>query len=273
MAESGLRGKVVPRQRVSVARAHGAGSATELGGVVMITVHRFLFAILLGLAPQTFAFAEDSAFNCQAGGAMTLPAGRALLEKVQTQYAGVEALRGRFRQESYVAALDEREGSGGEMWFSKPGKMRWEYSQPRPQSVVVNQGTLWLYQPDKAQVMIDDIGNVLLSSLPISFMMGVGNLGRDFELKGACRGPEGVILSLVPKKSKGEEADALEGFDLLVDSGESLPKGAKISSLGGNVTSIIFRDLVKNGGKAEPQRFVLDYPKGVDVMDRRKSAN
>ncbi len=249
------------------------GRAAEDRGMHMFISHRFTFALILSLMGKTAAFAQQKAFECRSGGEMTISEGQALMAKVQAQYAGVEDLHGAFRQESYVAALDESESSGGEMWFAKPGKMRWEYAQPRPQSVVVNQGTLWLYQPDKAQVLIDDIGNVLLSSLPISFMMGVGNLSREFELKGACRGPEGVILRLIPRKTKGESTDALEGFDLLVDAAQSLPKGAKISSLGGNITAIVFSDLVKNGGAKEGRRFVLEYPKGVDVMDRRQSAH
>ncbi len=244
-------------------------------GGVMIHIRRFLAGLVTVCAVSGFdvAVAQVSAFECQKGGELSVAQGRELLAKVQGQYAGIEVLQGAFRQDSYVAALDESESSAGEMWFAKPGKMRWEYAKPRPQSVVVTQSTLWLYQPDKQQVLVDDIGNVLLSSLPISFMMGVGNLSRDFDLKGACQGPEGVILRLVPRKSKGDANDALEGFDLLVDKAQSLPKGAKISSLGGNTTAIIFNNLLSQGVKQDPRRFVLDYPKGVDVMDRRQTAH
>jgi outer membrane lipoprotein carrier protein len=195
------------------------------------------------------------------------------LGKVQSTYASIETLHGGFRQDSYVAALDEQESSSGEMWFGKPGKMRWVYAKPRPQTVVINGGTLWLYQPENRQVVIDDIGNVLLSSLPVSFMMGLGNLSRDFDLKGACKGSEGVVLQLVPRKKEEKEGqgDSLDGFDLLVDAEQALPKGAKISSLGGNTTEIVFSNLSTKGGSQPAGRFVLEYPKGVDVMDRRLS--
>jgi outer membrane lipoprotein-sorting protein len=77
----------------------------------------------------------------------------------------------------------------------------------------------------------------------------------------------------VPHKSGEKDAggDALEGFDLLVDAAQSLPKGAKISSLGGNTTAIIFTNLSPKVSSPDPRRFVLEYPKGVDVMDRRLS--
>ncbi len=219
------------------------------------------------------ASAHMKAFSCPAGAELSSVEARELLEKVQTRYTTIDSLHGDFRQDSYVAALDEQETSSGEMWFGKPGKMRWVYAKPRPQTVVITEGTLWLYQPETRQVVIDDIGNVLLSSLPVAFMMGVGNLSRDFDLKGGCKGPEGVVLRLAPHKSSEKDAagDALEGFDLLVDTAQFVPKGAKISSLGGNTTAIIFSNLTTKVGAPEPRRFVLEYPKGVDVMDRRLS--
>ena len=246
-------------------------SSLERNGASMNGVRQIIAGIMacVVMSHGRCADAQGRAFACKDAPQLSEAEGKEFLEKVQARYVGIESLKGNFQQHSYVAALDESEDSSGEMWFSKPGKMRWEYSQPRKQSVVVNESTLWLYQPDKGQVMVDDIGNVLLSNLPISFMMGVGNLSRDFELRGGCRGPEGAVLSLVPKKAKGESSDALEGFDLLVDTAQFLPKGAKISSLGGNVTSIVFKNVTVDGATLDPRRFVLEYPKGVDVMDRR----
>jgi outer membrane lipoprotein carrier protein len=232
-----------------------------------LQISLFLWASLL----CTEGFAQMKAFECVAGQEVSLERGRELLTKVQNEYASIEVLQGNFQQDSYVAALDESEVSSGEMWFGKPGKMRWVYAKPRAQTVVINEGTLWLYQVENRQVIIDDIRKVLLSSLPVSFMMGLGNVHRDFELRGACKGSEGVILRLVPQKStkKGESEEALQGFELLVDEQRALPKGAKISSLGGNVTAILFKNLLSKGVASDPRRFVLEYPKGVDVMDRR----
>jgi outer membrane lipoprotein carrier protein len=214
--------------------------------------------------------AQMRSFDCSKGAEMSTEEGKRLLDSVQRTYSGIEVLHGKFRQDSYVAALDEGEVSSGEMWFGKPGKMRWVYKEPREQVVVINNGVLWLYQPDKNQVLIDDISQVLLSNLPIVFMTGLGNLSRDFDFQGACRSADGVVLTLQPHKSEpSEQSDPLEGFQLLVDEDQSLPKGAKITSLGGNVTAIIFEGLRTKGVKVDAATFVLDYPKGVDVIDRR----
>jgi outer membrane lipoprotein-sorting protein len=214
--------------------------------------------------------AQMRAFDCPKGAEMTVEQGKRLLDSVQRTYSTIEALHGRFLQDSYVAALDEGEVSSGEMWFGKPGKMRWVYREPRAQTVVINGGVLWLHQPDKNQVLIDDITQVLLSNLPIVFMTGLGNLSRDFDFQGACRGSEGVVMTLLPHRTDPTSApDPLEGFQLLVDEHQNLPKGAKITSLGGNITAITFSGLSRSGREQDPNTFVLDYPKGVDLMDRR----
>jgi outer membrane lipoprotein carrier protein len=180
-------------------------------------------------------------------------------------------MQGSFKQDSYVAALDEGEASSGSMVFAKPGKMRWSYKTPREQEVVIRDGELWMYQTDQGQVMIDSVGAVLLSALPVSFLMGIGNVTKDFDLVSACRTSAGIAISLVPHKdaaSKGKE-EALEGFTLLVDGSKNVPQGAKIVSVGGNITAIVFENLQLNVQGISPGRFVLEYPKGVDILDRR----
>ena len=226
-----------------------------------------------GGKPTTVDLSENP-FSCRATAAtITAAQARTILDRVQAHYATIESMQGTFHQDSYVAALDEGESSSGTMIFAKPGKMRWSYSVPRRQEVIIRNGELWMYQPDKGQVMIDDIGAVLLSALPVAFLMGIGNLTKDFDLVSACHTSAGVTLSLVPH-SKGSSTDtqeALEGFILLVDEQKNVPQGAKISSVGGNTTAIVFKNLQLNVPGLSQQRFVLEYPKGVDLLDRRKS--
>jgi outer membrane lipoprotein carrier protein len=198
----------------------------------------------------------------------------AIVEKVQAQYSSIGSMRGTFSQDSFVAALDEGELSSGSMVFLKPGKMRWSYRKPREQEVVIRDGEMWIYQPDKGQVLIDRVDNVLLSALPISFLMGLGNLTKDFKVLSACYGNrDGVLLTLEPRKSGAQDGkqrgDNLEGFTLLVDRSGGVPRGAKVNSVGGNRTVILFEGLEVNPAQGVVDRFQLEYPKGVDILDRR----
>lgn len=245
----------------------------------MVSLFRLAITTVAVLtAYSNLVSAQMRAFECYPDQKLAEEDGKAVMSRVQVRYMDIATLHGEFSQESYVAALDHGEQSSGQMWFSKPGQMRWEYEEPRAQSVIIRDNTLWLYQPDKGQVMIDDISDVLLSQLPVAFMSGLGNLSKDFSFKGACKSPEGIVLSLVPKPAKkgrgakesGVGNDELEGFELLVSPGQNLPQGARVTSLGGNVTAIVFRHTKTSGVEIKPSTFVLDYPNGVDIMDRRQ---
>jgi outer membrane lipoprotein carrier protein len=216
---------------------------------------------------------DTDPFVCVAGSAVSPSQGRALLERVQTYYSSIQSMQGSFHQDSYVAALDEGEASSGVMVFAKPGKMRWSYKEPRLQEVVIRDGELWMYQPDKGQVMIDSVGAVLLSALPVSFLMGIGNVTKDFDLVSACKTSAGVVVSLVPHQDAAskEKEQALEGFMLLINERKQVPQGAKIISVGGNTTAIVFENLQLNVANIPAEKFVLEYPKGVDILDRRNA--
>ncbi len=237
------------------------------------------FATFINVTVSAEADAQLRAFECEGQKPLSRSEADAAIAQVQTSYAAVSASRGAFSQESYLAALDASESSSGEMWFEKPGKMRWNYTQPRVQEVVVAGGTLWVHQVDKGQVMIESVEQALLSDLPIAFLMGLGDLSRDFTFKAGCRNADGTVLSLVPRSSAqdGKEPGVqqqggdLSGFDLLLARGAMMPKGAKVTSLGGNVTAIVFDRLRTEGVNPPAGTFVLEYPKGVDILDRRSN--
>ncbi len=247
-----------------------------LSGPATWLTQKVIMTVMVVVSLMFSAHAQVEAFECGAGqevaaAQLSAAQGKALLERVQRQYASLEFMHGTFRQDSFVAALEQSESSAGEVWFGKPGKMRWVYTTPQPQTVIIKGKELWLYQPDKQQVLVDNIEQVLLSALPVSFMMGVGSLSKDFEYRGACRTRDGVVLRLQPRESgkKSGASEGLEGFLLLVDERTNLPKGAKITSLGGNVTAIVFSNVSTQGALFSSSTFVLEYPNGVDVVDRR----
>ena len=80
-----------------------------------------LVATLFAVLQIQDCSAEMKAFVCPANSDLSASEAKELLAKVQTRYSSIETLHGDFRQDSYVAALDEQESSSGEMWFGKPG--------------------------------------------------------------------------------------------------------------------------------------------------------
>ncbi len=219
-------------------------------------------ALLFGRA----AGAEFRSLEC--GESVSKQEANQLIDQVQQKYSKVAGLKAGFYQHSYLLALDTSELSSGTVWFSKPGRMKWVYTQPEEQVFVVNDETLWLYQPLDKQVLIHDFKDVLLTDLPVAFLMGIGDLRKDFDLKSACRNQEGIVLDLIPgarKKAKEE----LQGFRLLIDMSSNFPKGAEVIHVGGNSTAILLQDISLNPD-TEAKLFEPKFPEGTDINDLRR---
>jgi outer membrane lipoprotein carrier protein len=100
--------------------------------------------------------------------------------------AGVQAFYNRttdfasdFRQFNTTAATNTTTESRGRVQIRRPGRMRWDYTQP-PGNLVVSDGTqLWTYEPASRQAFL---ANLAQSQLPaaLSFLMGTGNLASNF---------------------------------------------------------------------------------------------
>lgn len=184
-----------------------------------------------------------------------------LLKAVSARYRQITDLSSRFEQESYFLGLDQRVVSRGEVRFKKPGLMDWVYEDPEPQRFVADGRTLWFHQPEQNQVTVGEFNQAFSSDLPVSFLLGIGNLEEDFALKSACKSTRGIVLELQPKKKDA----SLDQFSLLVSKSDREPIGAKVVDAGGNETEIVFDDIKLNGGIDE-KRFTFDIPKGTDVV-------
>lgn len=235
-----------------------------------------LISLLFGVTP---AAAETMrSFECESDGKLSLAEAKEAVKRVQSEYATVTSLRADFLQSSYSLALDESSRSNGLMWFSRPGRMKWHYRAPEEQIFVIRDDTLWFYQVPEKQVVIDKFTDVLISELPVAFLMGIGNLQRDFAVKGACRSGSGTVIQLEPaskkaasRQGRGEgKAEQVSSFKLLVNRAD-FPIGASVSDVGGNITSIMLSE-IRTGAGFDDAEFGTVFPRGTDVIDHRKQS-
>lgn len=223
----------------------------------------------LGLCLSSVSARAEDIVTCV--GRKLLPAGEgaAVQKKLQAAYQGVSSLTAEFLQHSFLQALEVAESSSGLVSFQRPGKMAWDYQEPEVQQFIFADSTMWFYQKEQNQVLIDSAKDVLLSDLPISFLLGIGDISRDFNLVGACRREEGIVLELTPKVAGDEQSGkGLKGFQLLVEPERSLPIGARVVDLGGNVTTVLLRNVTTNAS-LDQKRFTPSFPSGTDIQDRR----
>ncbi len=190
-----------------------------------------------------------------------------LLDRIQTSYAKVTTLHASFGQVAYLSALDVQEVSTGRVWYQKPGKMRWRYESPEVQEFGIAGSEVVLYQEADHQVIVDAASSVLLSDLPVSFLLGLGNLKRDFTLLESCAGEGGTMITVIPRDAKSQEGVRLLKLAIATDT--LRPLGAEVTDEAGNVTTIRLVAPTWNASVTEKDLTVV-YPKGIDVVDRRK---
>jgi len=127
-----------------------------------------------------------------------------------------------FFQESRIASLDRMQRARGDVkvLFDSRGQefdrgpdsrvatvmFHWQYQEPTRQELVSDGKTMWVYLPENNQVIQSDIGLVSKAreSNPMTFLTGLGNLSRDFQINFATpnRDVEGnYILELRPRRT------------------------------------------------------------------------
>ncbi len=234
----------------------------------------FFSLLFLFVGFLTSANAQQSpilqAFNCKKE--ISLDEANKIVAEAQKGFSELRSMRADFYQDSFMLALDESEMSAGKVRLLKPGRMRWDYNTPEEQIFIVKEKDIWLYQPRLSQVMIDTLDKVLISQLPTAFLMGVGDLKKDFSVKSGCSTKDATLLNLMPA-SDSSESGSLSEFMLLLDSQTYLPKGAKITDLAGNQTAIIFKSIVLNDKAITDADFTYKFPENLDIDDRRKGTS
>jgi outer membrane lipoprotein carrier protein len=194
------------------------------------------------------------------GGACPDPA--TIVKKLQERYDETRTFHAKVRQEMKVASLGVSDVSEGTVVFKKPGKMRWEFTTPRPQQIVSDGTTLWISQPDDRQVLKAPFRAAFVSTTPVSFLLGVGRITDEFRPEADARGCTATRLYVSLKAKNNEDVGALSfgvdraTFDIVE---------AAVTDPLGNVTTLSVTDIVRNGDEPDAT-FDYKVPAGVDVI-------
>lgn len=185
-----------------------------------------------------------------------------VVENLQKSYDSAVDFVADFQQETEVKTLNRKLKTSGQVYFKRPGKMLWRYNEPKGQLVLADGKNFYFYQPEQRQVMKSPLKNAFRSDIPLSFLLGLGSLKRDFKVtsKGLEQGH--YLLQLAPKGGPGGIGEILLGverrsFDII---------SARILDATGNVTTIRFSNMQKGVGLKD-SLFRLQVPDGVDVVE------
>ena len=183
--------------------------------------------------------------------------------RVQARYDGVKDLEARFTQTSRSVALGraaQELRASGKAVFAKPGRMRWTYETPEPSVVVSDGQTLWIYDPKAREAQEFPVGQGFLSGSAVQFLLGEGQILRDFDVRAEQCTSDPVRLLMTPKQDA-----TYERLELLVAAGSGDVKGTAVVDLFGNRTEVTFESLATDR-HPDPASFRFQPEAGVRVL-------
>lgn len=185
-----------------------------------------------------------------------------VVDALQKSYDATVDFVADFRQETEVKSLGRSLKASGKVSFKRPGKMFWNYETPKGQFVVADGKHLYFYQPEQNQVIKSPLKNAFRGDIPLSFLLGLGNLKKDFNatLKGSDEAQN--IVRLEPKGEAGGYNEILLG----VSKSSSDILWVSVRDAASNLTTLRFSGMRKGVG-IKDSLFQVQIPNGADVVE------
>jgi outer membrane lipoprotein carrier protein len=186
----------------------------------------------------------------------------AIVDRLQRTYDATADFVADFQQETEVQTLNRSLKTSGKLTYKRPGKMLWRYETPKGQFVLADGKHLYFYQPEQNQIIKSPLQNAFRTDIPLSFLLGLGNLKRDFNATLKATEENQHILRLEPKGNAGGYSDILMG----VSKATSDILWVSVRDGAGNLTTIRFSDMRKGTG-VNDSLFKLQIPQGADIVE------
>ena len=179
-------------------------------------------------------------------------------ERLDAYLAGLDSVSSRFEQRVFDEQRNLLERSIGTFLIDRPGRFRFEYSDP-PQIIVGDGSRIWIYDPELAQVTVTDM-EAALGSTPAVLLTSERPVEDWFRIT-KVDAREGLdVFVLEPKRE-----DAVFTRIGLAFLGGELRRMELLDQFG--QTSLISFDDVQRLPAIPDRTFTFTPPAGVDVID------
>jgi outer membrane lipoprotein carrier protein len=180
---------------------------------------------------------------------------------VEHYLAGLSSWSADFKQTIADGQGKVLRSASGKFFLERPGKFRWDYTEPSEQLILADGKQIWFYDKDLAQANVRKVDGTLAST-PAMLLSGTGSVSSEFDIK--TLPSEGGLhwFQLAPKHPNSDFQLVRIGFD---KDGElaTMFLADKLDQ----ITQVSFTHPVKNP-KLAPDLFTFTPPPGVDVIGR-----
>lgn len=124
-----------------------------------------------------------------------------MLKAVEARYNSAKTLEVAF-SETYAAQGKPKRTESGVLSLRKPGRMRWEYTQPAGKLFVADGKFFYLYSPSSQRVTKTKAKESEDMHAPLAFLLGRLNFSKDFRELSARPEAGGTWVSAIPKSDQ-----------------------------------------------------------------------
>jgi outer membrane lipoprotein carrier protein len=182
------------------------------------------------------------------------------LQNVEARYNRAKTLQVLF-QEDYTAPGRSRRTESGTLQLRKPGRMRWDYTQPKGKLFISDGKWLWLYTPSDNRAEKMKLKESEDMRAPLAFLLG--KLDFDKEFRNIQSRPEGDGLRITAEpKTDNMPYSAVE---FVVMPGNSI-REVKVTGFDRSILNFTF-DNEKLNPPLDSQLFRFNPPAGATVVE------
>ncbi len=218
--------------------------------------------VLLTLAAVCVVLSGQALRTAAADQSQQLPEDLAeIINGLEERY-NVPDFSAEFQQESVLKAMDIRDTANGKVWFQRPGKMRWEYEKPEPQTIITDSRELWIFRPLDNQVMVGKAPAYFSGGKGASFLTDIRLLSSQFDMAVAEKtDPDYHVVLLTPKNKTPD----LDKTMMWINRGTYNIEKVVTYNQFGDETIMRFTSIGFNQD-LDPTMFHFDVPEGADII-------
>ncbi len=180
------------------------------------------------------------------------------LDRLHAFLDEVHSLRAEFQQSVYDEDARQLDDARGTVYIARPGRFRWDYTEPYLQEIVGDGEKVWIYDSELEQVTVRPFDESL-GDTPVMLLSSKEPVENSFEVR-AIEGPDGYEWAgLTPLGEQVSFTQIRLGFD-----GDTL-RVMELTDAFGQLTRLRFAEVEYNPD-LEPKLFQFTPPEGADVF-------
>jgi outer membrane lipoprotein carrier protein len=183
-----------------------------------------------------------------------------LLKSLETRYNRAKTLQVLFK-EQYTPPGKPQRTESGMLMLRKPGKMRWDYSQPKGKLFISDGKNLWLYTPSENRAERMKLKESEDMRAPLAFLLGKLDFQKEF--RNIQSRPEGGDIRITAEpRTDNLPYSAVE----FVVANDNHIKEVKVTGFDRSILQFSF-DQERVDPVLDGKLFQFQVPKGAEVVE------